>query len=364
MNVKINSLNHEGKGITKIDNKVTFVENALPEELVNIEITKHNKNYDEAKVKKYLKKSTNRRKPLCPYYMECGGCDIMHATYEYQLKFKKEKVINILKKYSNLDIDPQIIASNKETNYRNKITLHYKNNCLGYMKKKTNEVLKINNCPLAMENINNYIKEIQNEKNDIILITNGKEVITSKENKHFIKEINNLKFQVDVKSFFQVNDYICGKLFQIVDFYMEENAKCLDLYSGVGTLSIVASRKARVVYSIEINESSHKNALTNLQLNKINNIKSILGKVEEEIKKIHDKIDVIITDPPRKGMDKVTIDIINKLSPKKIIYISCNPITLARDINLLKSYKLDEIILMDMFPNTYHVECVCLLKRK
>ena len=139
----------------------------------------------------------------------------------------------------------------------------------------------------------------------------------------------------------------------------------LDLYSGVGTLSIVASKKAKDVVAIEVNKNSYFNALENLKLNSVSNIKFMCGKVEDLIDGIELLPDTIITDPPRSGMDKKTIDIINKFLPNKIIYISCEPMTLARDIKLLsESYEVDSVKLFDMFPNTYHVESFCVLKLK
>ena len=169
---------------------------------------------------------------------------------------------------------------------------------------------------------------------------------------------------VDANSFFQVNHYICSKLFKLIEKNIDISNICLDLYSGVGTLSIVASKKAKKVYGIEVNNYSYKNAVKNLELNNIKNVKFINGLVEKEITKIKESVDVIITDPPRSGMDYVTIDTINKLKPKKIIYVSCNPLTLARDLNLLTNYKLNFITLLDMFPNTHHVESFCVLKLK
>lgn len=364
MRVTIDKLNHEGKGITKIDNKITFINNALPEEELEVEITKSHKKYNEGIVTKYIKKSSSRNTPTCPYYGICGGCDIMHMTYNLQTNFKKEKVKNILKRYANIDIEPILIKSDKTLGYRNKITLHYKNNHLGYMKSQSNEIIEINDCPLVMDNINLYLKDLKNIKEDLIIRENTKgKVITNINNDKMIEEINDFKFLVDTSSFFQVNHYICSCIFDLLDKEIEENSTCLDLYSGVGTLSIVASKKSRFVYSIEVNEYSHKNAKENLTLNKISNIEFMHGLVEEEIKKIHEKVDIIITDPPRKGMDEVTMSVINELSPKKIIYISCNPITLARDLKSLNNYKLTKIYALDMFPNTHHVECVCVLNR-
>ena len=363
MKVKIESLDHFGRGIANINGKIIFVENALKGELVDITIYKEKKNFSEAKINEIIEKSSERETPICKYYGICGGCNTMHMSYKCELEFKKEKVKNILKKYALIDVNPKIIESEKRLAYRNKITLHYKNEQLGFMKEKSNEIIEIDNCPLVMKEINEYLKN--DIKESVIIRENtNKEIVTNIDNKTMIENINNYKFMVDANSFFQVNHYICSKLFKLIEKNIDISNICLDLYSGVGTLSIVASKKAKKVYGIEVNNYSYKNAVKNLELNNIKNVKFINGLVEKEITKIKESVDTIITDPPRSGMDYVTIDTINKLKPKKIIYVSCNPLTLARDLKLLDKYKLENITLLDMFPNTYHVESFCVLKLK
>lgn len=367
MIVKIEKLDHSGQGITKVNNKITFVKNALPDELVDIIITKEKKNYNEGKLIKVINKSEHRITSICPYYNECGGCELMHMDYSYQIKYKKEKVINIIKKYASLDINPKVFESNDSLYYRNKITLHEKNNKLGYMKQKTNEIIEINECPISMKSINEYLKNLKEPiKNKLIIRTNEKgEIISTLKNQIIIMNINEFKFYIDINSFFQVNNYICSKVFEFIDSHIFNEKTCLDLYSGVGTLSILASKKVSKVYGIEINEYSHKNANLNLELNNIKNVTFLLGPVEEKIKEISSNIDLIITDPPRSGMDKISLDIIKEMKPKKIIYMSCDPMTLARDLNLLKDlYTIEDFAIFDMFPNTKHVECVCVMSKE
>lgn len=366
MIVKIENLDHNGRGITRVNNKITFIKNALSGEIVDIKIIKEKKNYNEGEVVHLIEKSKNRIIPKCPYYNECGGCDLMHMDYSFQLKFKEEKVKNILKKYANLEPQIEIYPSNKEFNYRNKITLHEQNKKVGFMKKSSNEILEIKECKIADEKINEYIKKLNTKvKEELIIRTNEKgDIISSLDNKPLIIKINDLNFYIDINSFFQVNSYICSLIF---NFILENITKvncCLDLYSGVGALSLVASLKANKVYGIEVNEYSYKNALKNLELNKINNVKFTHGKVEEKIKDIKESIDLIITDPPRTGMDMNTIKVIKEYKPKDIIYMSCDPMTLARDLSHLKDiYELRKLAIFDMFPNTKHVECVCVLNR-
>lgn len=365
-NVKIENLDHLGRGIARIDNKITFIEKALTGEIVNIKIISNNKKYNEAMITKIIKKSKNRRKAPCPYYDLCGGCDLMHMSYEEELKFKRDKVINILKKYANIDINPEIISCDNEFNYRNKITLHYKNNKFGFYKNKTNEVIEIDKCLIAKDKINDILnkKSLFEKNKNIILRTNDKKVIYKKDDS-LIKQINNYKFKISLNSFFQVNDYICSKLFNLIDNYIEKDEKVLDLYSGVSTLSIVSSKNASKVIGIESNKSASVDAIYNIELNHLNNVEAVHSKVEDIIESIKRSFDTLIIDPPRKGMDNLTINFILNNIFKKIVYVSCDPMTLARDLNILKKkYVIKDFKILDMFPNTHHVECVCVLNRR
>lgn len=366
MEVTITKLNHEGKGITKIDNKITFIPNILVKEVADIEITKEYKKFNLGKVTKYISTSDNRVVPACPYYGVCGGCNIMHMSYSAQLDFKKDKVKNILEKYAGIVTDLEIVPSDKVLNYRNKVTLHISNNKVGYMKEGTNEVINIEKCLLLDDKLNEEIDNISDKTSDSYVIrTNGSDVISNEKNDYLIMNINDYKFRIDIKSFFQVNSYICGLLFKELESNLDTTNNVLDLYSGVGTLSIVSSKKAKKVLSIEVNKNSYMNAVANLELNNIDNVDFMCGKVEDLIDKISVKPDVIITDPPRNGMDKKTINVIKEFLPNKIIYISCEPMTLARDIKLLsENYTLNKVKCFDMFPNTYHVETFCVLERK
>ena len=172
-------------------------------------------------------------------------------------------------------------------------------------------------------------------------------------------------FKETYNSFFQVNRYINIELFRLLKDNIEENSTVLDLCCGVGTLSIVASQKAKKVYGIEIVENAIKDALINTRMNKKENVEFMLGDAFTSINKINDIIDTIIIDPPRSGLTKKAIDNIKEKEIEKIVYISCDPITLARDINNLKElYNLEKIYLLDMFSYTYHVECVCVMTRR
>ena len=158
--VEIEKLDHFGRGIARIDGVPVFVLDALPNELVKIEIIKEKKNFKEAKVVEYLRTSNLRVKPICPYYENCGGCNLMHLSYPQQLLFKENKVREVLKKFCDFDKVEKIIGTN-EYYYRNKITLQVKEK-IGYFKEKTYELIEIDKCIIADDRINKIILILKN----------------------------------------------------------------------------------------------------------------------------------------------------------------------------------------------------------
>ena len=390
-NIRIEKIDNMGRGICYIDNKITFVPNTLPGELVNINITKESKKYNEGIVTKYLETSPDRVESLCPYFDSCGGCALLNTSYSNTLKYKKEKLESIILKYSGLKLDINVIESPNDLHYRNKITLKIKNNEYGYYISETHKLVKIDDCLLAEQSISDFIKDIKylgikdgelvirtNYLNELLLVIDSKTKpqidIDYLTNNHKIKGIilnnklvygessfkeviNHLIFNVSYDSFFQVNREICRIIFDKLNEYIDKSKCILDLYSGVGTLGISVSHKVDKVYSLEIVKNATLNGISNAKLNDASNIYFMLGKVEDNIKKIKDEIDTIILDPPRAGLDKITRDFITRMNPQKIIYISCDPMTLARDLKELSlNYKVKEVTGLDMFPYTYHIE--------
>ncbi len=395
--VTIEKLDHFGRGIGKIDGKVIFIPNALPNETVLYEIEKETKKYLVGKNIEIINKSENRVEPECPYFEKCGGCSLQHLSYEDTKKFKIDKIKNLLEQNKLNVKNINFIENKNDFYYRNKIEIKIENSKLGFYQNKTHDLVEINECIITKKSINKVINlllksglenakvTIRSNYNDELLLIidtndnfNYEQII--KENKvagiilngktihndsYFIEVINNKYFKVSYNSFFQINEYICQKLFELIDKYIEENAIVADLYCGVGTLSIVASYKAKKVYGIEIVENAVLNAIENAKINHRNNVYFSLGSVPKVIDKINDKLDTIIVDPPRAGLDKYTLDTILKFKPKTILYVSCDPMTLMRDLKSLEDeYEIKELNLLDMFSYTYHVESVCILNLK
>ena len=397
--IKVQKLDHYGRGIIKENGKVTFIPNALPNEEIEYKVQKENNKYNEGFVTKYINKSKDRIEPYCPFYNSCGGCALQHLSYDKTLEFKTKKVENILSKYASININTQVIKNENIYNYRNKVSLKVKDGKYGFYSQNTHQLIQINECKIASYAINSFIKDLKyldikngsitirsNYNNELMIIINSDEkpsIDIDYLKKHhkivgvifnnkilygddkYIEIIDDYLFQVSYDSFFQINRYITSKIFNIVSNQISKDSVVVDLFCGVGTLSTVASKKALKVYGIEIVPNAIKNALVNKKINKTENIEFMLGNANDLVSKINEKVDTIIIDPPRCGLSKSGVEAILGIMPKDIIYISCDPMTLARDLNILKdSYNVKELYVADMFSYTFHVECVCVLKLK
>lgn len=395
--VLISSVNHQGYGVARINNKVVFVENAITDDVVDIEIVKEYKKYALGEVVNFVSMSKEHITSACPYYDKCGGCQISHITHKAQLDFKKEKMRNIFSRYLDMEISPKIISVN-EYNYRNKVVFHIKDGKLGFYEDGTNKLIKIDNCLLLDERINNLIPLFNNldltyvekimvrvtskevmvvfygfiDKIDVlkkyvssIILVNIKEKLLY--GKSYIKEeVNGLKFIISYNSFFQVNTKAMVRLYDKVLKYanLTKEDDVLDLFCGTGTIGIYLSRYCKSVLGVEIVEEAIKDANINKELNNIDNISFICGDVDRVINEKFNQ-NVLVVDPPRSGLNKNTKNVILNNGFDRIVYVSCDPMTLVRDLKDLSSkYEFKEIILVDMFPNTYHVESVCLLERR
>ncbi len=394
MITKIEKLDNFGRGISYINDKICFIENALPNEEVEIEITKEKKKFIEANTINILESSINRIKPLCPYSNECGGCNISHISYEKENEFKYNKVKDLVNKIINKNIIIKDIIFDKEYDYRNKIVLHGNSKIIGQYKKLTNDIVNIDKCLLVNDKINEIINLLKNNNIEEVTIKtsndtkqvlvdikgeiNNKDLLLSKVNvliinnkiyskdKSIINEIGNKKYYVSKDSFFQVNRFVTKKLYdEVLDIVKEiKPSKVLDLYCGTGTIGIYVSEYCNEIIGIDYNKSNIEDANKNKELNSCNNINFICNKVENKIDEFKD-IDLIIVDPPRSGLDAHTREILKEMKSKTIIYVSCDPVTLTRDLKELNdTYNINYIKPFNMFPRTYHCESITILERR
>ena len=391
MEVNIIKFDHFGRGIAKINDKIVFVNKALPNEIVDIKIIKDKTKYSEGKIERIIKESNNRIKPICPLFNKCGGCNFLHVNYDIEKEFKIEKGKELLGKTDNF-------YETKELNYRNKVTLHVINNKIGFYEEKTNKLIEIDECFLLNKKINKVIKDLKTidlskyNINKIIIKCNQDKLLldidssidnlfinkldyvdTIISNKKIVKGngyieevIDNKIFKITREAFFQVNKYGLENINRIIKEFLNNKKinKVLDLYSGTSLWGILISDKVNNVTCVEINREACLSAEDNIKKNNINNIKVINSDVANYIDKFKD-IDLVIIDPPRSGLDKKTREYLKKINSKYIIYVSCDMQTLKRDLyELNETYKTNSINLVDMFRGTYHCEVVTILERK
>ena len=392
MIVKIDGLSHDLKGIARVNGKVTFIDNALPNEVVDIRVFEEKKNFNRGKVISYIEKNKDRIINKCPYFDMCGGCSFGCVNYEKAVCYKKDIFIDIFKRYANMDINPSVMYSDKIYEYRNKISMKVNSGKLSLVEEDSNNLVDIDRCLLVNDKINNVIKILSdtnlNGLNEVIIrgtdsimvilngeydydsivnlikdkvdsiIYNGKCVYG---NEYIIINVDKYKYSVYPESFFQVNTDMIVKLYDRVKEYAGKGDSLLDLYCGAGTIGIYLSDNFNKVRGVEINKDAIRGANLNKEINGTNNISFELGNANS----IKIDEDVVVVDPPRSGLDDKTRNIIINSNIKKLVYVSCNPITLARDINILKEkYDIIDITLFDNFPNTIHMESVCVLERK
>lgn len=398
MQVEIVRLDDLGRGIAYVDGKVTFVPKTVPGDIVKIKVTKEKKNYNEAVCMEIVVKSLSRIESSCPYFGKCGGCQLQNLEYAKTLEYKKEKVSNLLAK-NKINHDLEVVRNPETYNYRNKISLKVIDGKIGFYLNSSHEVVEIDACAIANPAINACIPIIKNfnilngeviircnQNKEILLVINSNDKLNIDVDaiKHQVKlvgivindevfygesflfeRINNCLFKISYDSFFQVNPLVASKLFQIVKENVQEDDLVLDLYCGVGTLSLMAATKAKSVIGIEIVPNAILNAIFNAEINNLNNVKFLLNDVEDAINKMTLDFTKVIVDPPRSGLTKEIIAVLLKIKPDSIIYVSCDPQTLVRDYKLLMDeYAIDKAYVLDMFSYTYHVESILVLKRK
>lgn len=424
-----------GEGIGYISKVPVFVEGALVDELVEIEITEQFGSYKKARTVRVIEKSPFRVKPRCPLSEKCGGCSMMICDYKQQLVVKKELLRETLKKYANIDgsIIEDVIPNPNPFNYRNqcklpvkwlKGTLYsgmfeanssrlvYMDDCQIHEKgldKTRMAIMKVLN-EFGFRDYNDQIErgirkivlrgfdgkyqctlvtgkmKIEQEVVDAVLAIEGvtsfyQNVNLSKKNvetfgKEFIHlgGVKTLELKIDCvvlrlspASFFQLNLEQAKNLYRTAISLLEPCGTLVEAYSGIGAISLLARSKADKVIGIEFGRDAVKNASNNARLNHCEDqVKFIMGDAGEEMKYIAKQgdIDALIVDPPRAGLDEAMIENILRSRPKQIIYISCNPATLARNLNdLLDRYEIQRIIPFDMFSQTPHIETVVYLTR-
>jgi 23S rRNA (uracil1939-C5)-methyltransferase len=424
MDLVVERLGIHGEGVSRLDGLTIFVDGALPQEVVEADIYEQKKHFARARTLQLLKESPHRVQPPCPLFGRCGGCQLMHLNYEQQLEAKRARIVDALQRIAKLDVVvAPCLASPKPFAYRNKIQLPLSpRRRLGLYAFNTHELVEIDNCPIhcdlgekVMQGIQqlllNYPEELDMRhlliktamhtgQVLVILVTQSdrsltglaKQIMTSlpqvkgvvqninSSNGNTIlstnyrllagqgwieEQLNGLLFKVSPASFFQVNPIQAELLYKhVVELaHLAGKERVLDAYCGVGTLALILAKNASEVIGIDSVVEAIDDARDNARRNQLHNARFIVGLAEEQITTL-EAIDVAILNPPRKGCAAVLLDQLVEKKPKRIIYISCDPATLARDLKLLhhKGYQVESVQPLDMFPQTMHVECIVSLR--
>jgi 23S rRNA (uracil1939-C5)-methyltransferase len=412
--VKFEKLVYGGEGLGRLaDGRAVFVPFVLPGETAEIEITGQKERFARGRMVNLLEASLDRIDPPCPYFSNCGGCHYQHLSYAQQLQLKKELVRDQLERIGKLTNLPDIsiTASPTPFGYRNQVQFHpiHGDNAnvpvkLGFKRVFPSEVLPIEKCLLIPDEMNEILPQIELESEsgisriamridsdgEIMLVFEGEsddppelsiELPVSSTylspdgrslnlggNDALVYRVLGMEFLVSPESFFQVNLPVAEEMVRHVLSLIEgkENLSILELYSGVGLFTRFLAPHASQLTAIESAPSACFDFAGNLD--EFEHISLYEGAVEfilpELVKQIK-PIDLVVLDPPRAGLNAHARQALVDLEPKEIIYISCDPSTLARDLKHFTEvgYNLQSVHAFDMFPQTAHVETIVVIRR-
>ncbi len=414
MELKIEGISHNGEGVDRNKGKVFFVPYAVPGEIVQVDIVEEKKKYSRAVLREVIKQSPHRTEPKCPYYYQCGGCSYQHVEYEQQLLLKKNITEETVKRIGGISVkNLNTIGVQNPWNYRNKVVWHINkspgNIKMGFYRYQSRQLISIDSCPLLLPKLNQISALVKNllpginpgeissimlrqsyNTNQVILefvncnpdkktekiLSQEIDVIYEKKDGQIklltgsgsIKEkAGNYYFLLYSEYFFQVKPLQFSPIINAVVEYLHLNKQnnVLDTYCGAGMFALNVSEKAFSVVGIDSSVSAIKNARKNAELNDIKNCQFITGFCESVLPRTESSFDRVIIDPPRTGLKPEVINSIVNISPERIVYVSCNPATLARDLKqfLLNQYQILSIQPVDMFPQTSHIENIAVLIR-
>lgn len=367
LNLEIESLSFgSGAGVARHNGFVIFVTSTCPGDRVLVQLNTVKKKFATARVVEILNPSPQRQVPKCSYFGECGGCDWQHVSYPEQLRQKQLIVEKSLTRALSDNSALMPIQESKDSfNYRNRIQLQRLKDGFYYYKKGSHELVKILRCEIADERINKWLKS----KNETFsAIEKGRVEIRLNKEGHV--ELSGEDKPSDGSAFSQVNRLVNEKLISTVLDKIPDNTQIIwDLYSGNGNFTIPIAEKfsnAKIV-GVEINEKSLKQASASLKQLHFDHVQLILSEISKFFKSPPQKTpDFILLDPPRTGVDPTSLEALLALQVPRIVYISCNPMTLGRDLDQLVDrggYIVEEIIPFDMFPQTAHVEVLASLRK-
>ena len=368
INLTIHDLAFGGEGVGRIEEFVVFVPFVITGETVEAEITELKKNFARAKLLRVITQSPQRVAPECKYFTHCGGCQYQHIDYAAQLSFKHKQIADLFERVGKISraVVAPVLPCPAPYGYRNRIMIRSQWN--GAAKKLVVGFIGVNN---------KYVEDIEECKiAEPILNAQITEVRANPPPKGGIKVVLRVQpegWEVPRDSFFQNNFFLLPKLVETVQDFLKAGGSrhLIDLYCGVGFFGIEAAGVVDSFVGVEYDQLAIAAARKNAAARNITNGEFVAAKVEEVLPELLQKFSAektaVILDPPRKGCWPETLALLRETKPAQIIYVSCHPATMARDLNILCAdgvFELARVQPLDMFPQTQHVECVADVRRR
>jgi 23S rRNA (uracil1939-C5)-methyltransferase len=347
-----------------------------------VRIVERRKKYARAVIDRILKPSATRRQPACAHFGDCGGCQLQHLDYGTQIEAKAGFIRDSLSRIGRIDwTDPVDIVSGPELAYRSRarFQVNTARNLVGFRRARSNEICDVRRCPVLVPQLEGALDSVRSamaargvdpEVRELWLAADRDNVsvdpeLPGLERGYLEEKVAGKTYRFAPAVFFQANqNLIEGLVAEVIK--NESGSIAIDLYAGVGIFALSLADRFERVIAVESHEDSARLARHNALANSANNVEIMCSDVRdlEMAGAAREKIDLVVLDPPRTGAAEA-IPLIRQLQPSRVTYVSCDPVTMARDLrNLLDGgYEMVSLIAFDLFPQTYHVECVVRLKK-
>jgi 23S rRNA (uracil1939-C5)-methyltransferase len=371
INLTIQKPAYGGYGLGFHNGKACFVRYAVPGEEVSIEIYSEKKDYCFGRIISINKKSAHRIEPECPNFGLCGGCDYLNIDYETELRFKKEIIIESLRR-SRIDEkeipDIEVICADR-FHYRSHASIKSSISAFGFYEKDSYRIAALpdTGCLLLSEEIRQKLGTLQKTGDEIkIACSRQSGCVSSFDRRRTLIESEcGVNYERDIKIFFQQNRFLRARMLETVAEYAEpdKSKNFLDIGCGIGFFTLHLAKSSKKAYGIDISKESIKWAKHNAKANVITNA-FFRALPASEIHSVNERFEAAIADPPRAGLSVKAREALKALAPERIVYISCDPVTFARDARdfIESGYKFGRLTMIDMFPATQHIEVIGLFR--
>lgn len=383
LELTIESLTNLGLGLARVDGWVVMVPFVIPGERVRARVFRNFQNYSDADLIEVIEASPERVEPKCPLYQTCGGCQYQHIDYKRQLAEKTRHVEELMQKLGGIEHPVELAHGSPQVyNYRSKITPHYNRpdkegrQPIGFLQYgRRNQIVDVAQCPIATEAINEALPEARDEarraggkkrrkRGGTLLMRHVLEGVVTDPQEIVSERVGELTFQFKAGEFFQNNPYILPELVEhVATEAAAEGARYLvDAYCGVGLFALSTAKNFEQVAGVEISEPAVRWAQANAKISNITNARFVIGKAEAIFNglKFPPEETAMVIDPPRKGCDESFRQQLLAYCPQRLVYVSCDPATQARDLKefIAGGYQITRIQPFDLFPHTRHIENV------